>query len=275
MAQFADADKIVLERGPRKATFASVDGTWKMTEPVAAAAEQTEVEEFINAVARLRADEMVAEKPADLKPYGLDKPQATWRFLSGTKEVLNLLVGGADKTGRRRYAKLAAGDVVFLLDPPTTTRVLAEYRTRAVWATPLDAAQVEGVRFGYERNPFALDKVDGLWEVAGKPGEVVKVQAVNDALDALARLQGRALRPRQGGRPEAVRPGAAGAVDRGADARRASGRLQIGRTEGESKRYYARVPDKDRSDVFVISEADGARIVRDLAAFTEKVPKKP
>jgi len=49
--------------------------------------------------------------------------------------------------------------------------------------------------------------------------------------------------------------------------------VQIGRTEGESKRYYARVPAKDRSDVFVISEADGARIVRDLSAFTEKLPK--
>ena len=49
--------------------------------------------------------------------------------------------------------------------------------------------------------------------------------------------------------------------------------LHIGRPEGESKRYYARVPDKGRGDVFVISEADGARIVRDLAALTEKPPK--
>ena len=38
----------------------------------------------------------------------------------------------------------------------------------------------------------------------------------------------------------------------------------------DSKRYYARVPEKDRSEVFVISEADAGRIVRPLAAFTGK-----
>jgi Domain of unknown function (DUF4340) len=274
VAQFADADKIVLERGPRKATFASVDGNWKLTEPMAAAAEQTEIEELINAVARLRADEMVAEKPTDLKPYGLDKPQAQWRFLSGTKEVLNLLIGSADKTGRRCYAKLAGGDVVFLLDPPTTTRILAEYRTRGVWASPLDAAQVESVRFGYERNPFTLEKVDGLWEVAGKPGELVKALAVNDALDALARLRVERYVLDKGADPKlyGLEPPELAIDVRTRDGKRT---LQIGRTEGESKRYYARLPDKDRTDVFIISEADGARIVRDLAAFTEKVPKKP
>jgi hypothetical protein len=274
VAQFADADKAVLERGPRKATFANVDGTWKLTEPVPAAAEQTEMEDFINAVARLRADEMVAEKPADLKPYGLDKPQAHWRFLSGTKEVLNLLVGGPDRTGRRCYAKLAAGDVVFLLDVQTTGRVLAEYRTRAVWPTPLDAAQVEGVRFDRPRNPFALQKVDNVWQVAGKPGELVDVKAVNDALDALARLRVERYVLDKGADPKlyGLDPPELVIEVQTRDGKRA---LQIGRTEGESKRYYARVPDTDRSDVFVISEADGARIVRDLAAFTQKLPKKP
>ncbi len=274
IAQFADADKIALDRGPRKATFANIDGTWKLTEPVAAAAEQGDIEEFINAVARLRADEMVAEKPADLKPYGLDKPEVTWKFLSGTKEVLNLVVGAADKAGRRRYAKLAGGDVVFLLDPPTTARVLAEYRSRNVWAAPLDAAQVESVRYGYERNPFTLDKVDGQWEVGGKAGEAVKVQAVNDALDALSRLRLERYVLDKGADPKlyGLEPPVLTIEVRTRDGKRS---LEIGRTEGESKRYYARVPDKDRSDVFVISETDGARIVRDLAAFTEKAPKKP
>jgi len=272
VARFADADKVVLERGPRKATFANVDGTWKLTEPAEAAAEQTELEDFINAVARLRAEEMVAEKPDDLKPYGLDKPQAHWRFLSGTKEVLNLLIGGADKTGRRCYAKLAAGDVVFLLDAPTTNRALAEYRTRAVWAGPLDAAQVESVRFGYPKNPFTLDKVDNFWEVAGKPGSPVNVRAVNDTLDALARLRVERYVLDKGADPKlyGLDPPEVVIDVQTRDGKRT---VQIGRTEGESKRYYARVPAKDRSDVFVISEADGARIVRDLSAFTEKLPK--
>ncbi len=43
--------------------------------------------------------------------------------------------------------------------------------------------------------------------------------------------------------------------------------LQLGRTEGDSKRRYARVPEAGRTDVFVLSEADSEKIVRDLAAF--------
>jgi hypothetical protein len=272
IARFADADKIVLERGPRQATFANVDGTWKLTEPATAPAEQIELEDFINSAARLRAEEMVAEKPDDLKPYGLDKPQARWRFLSGTKEVLNLLIGGFDKTGRRCYAKLAAGDVVFLLDAPTTNRVLAEYRTRTVWPGPLDAAQVESVRFGSAKNPFTLEKIDNLWQVAGKPDALVNVQAVNATLDALARLRVERYVLDKGADPKlyGLDPPELVIDVQTRDGKRT---LQIGRTEGNSRRYYARVQDKDRSDVFVISEADGALIVRDLAAFTEKLPR--
>jgi hypothetical protein len=46
--------------------------------------------------------------------------------------------------------------------------------------------------------------------------------------------------------------------------------LYLGRFEGDSKRAYARVLDSARTDVFVLSEADSAKLVRDLAAFTAK-----
>src|SRR5205823_562829 len=110
--------------------------------------EQNDLDDFVNAVARLRADRLVAEKPADLNPYGLDKPTATWRFFSGDKEVLGLVIGShPDAKGggkdKRAYAKLTNSNLVFLLDAPTTTRVLAEYRSKTLWPTSLDSAQVE------------------------------------------------------------------------------------------------------------------------------------
>ena len=46
--------------------------------------------------------------------------------------------------------------------------------------------------------------------------------------------------------------------------------LYLGRFEGDSKRVYARVLDSARTDVFVLSEADSAKLVRELAAFTGK-----
>jgi len=274
LAKFTDADKVILERGPRKAVFALVDGNWKLTEPLAADADQAELEDFINAVARLRADELVAEKPEELKPYGLDRPTARWQFFSGGKEVLGLVIGDVEsKVGEpaRVYAQLAGGDTVVLLDPKLTTRVLGEYRSRKLWE-PLDAFQVEGVEYGGEK-PFALEKVDEKWRIAGKPDSILSSARVNETIAALANLK-----------PERF------IIDKDADfklfgldppaltvdikTRTGMKRsLQVGTREGDSKRWYARVIEGDRSDVFVLSEADSAKLVRDVAAFAEDKPK--
>src|SRR5262249_11217940 len=139
--RLAEPDKVVLERGERKATFAKVDGTWKMTEPLAAEAEHADLEDFDNALFKLRADELVADKPAadKLKEYGLDKPAMTWKFLAGDKEALVLVVGKRDSTDQRVYAKLGGQDLVFLLQPAVTQRATAEDRKRTV-LTPFDPA---------------------------------------------------------------------------------------------------------------------------------------
>jgi hypothetical protein len=271
LARFTDADRITLERGARKAVFAKVDGTWKLTAPLDAPAEQTDLEDFLGGVANLRADELVADKPADLKPYGLDRPEAQWRFQAGDKEVLSLLIGNQEKEGPRCFAKLASGDLVFLLDPQLTTKALAEYRSRTLWA-PLDAVQIDRLSYGYARNPFALEKVGETWQVVGRPELKVPAEAVRETLDALAGLRvGRYV------------------ADKGADLKlygleppqltleiqtRSGQRvLHVGRPEGESKRLYARVPEGERTDVFVIDETDANRIVRPLATFTQGAEK--
>jgi hypothetical protein len=268
IARLASADKVVQERGGRKAVFTRSEQTWKMTEPVEAEAEQLDLEDFLKGLTLLRADELVADKPADLKPYGLDRPRVRWRFLEGDKEVLSLLVGSAKGVGqsRRAYAKLAAGDLVFLLDPQQTARALGEYRSRKVW-TPPDAAQAERLRYGYENNPFVLEKVENTWQVAGKPDAAVNADAVRDALDALARLQAERYVADKGAdlkvygldRPNLV-----------LEVESPSGKqaLHVGRQEGGSKRYYATVPGAAGAPVFLISEADAARIVKPLEGFT-------
>jgi hypothetical protein len=270
LARFADADKARLDRGPRQAVFARVDGTWKLTEPLAADADQDELDDFINTLAKLRADALVAEKPGpeELKKYGLERPECRWRLESGDKEVLNLLVGNAEENGPRRYARLANRDLVFLLDPKLSGKVLAEYRPRAVWSPPVDAVQVEALRYGWAAHPFVLEKSAGdAWQVAGKPGVKVSPEAVNDTLAALAGLKV-----------------ARYVVDKGADPKlfgldkpelqlevvTRNGRqvLEVGRPEGGSKRRYARVVAAGRSDVFLLDEADCGRILRDVAGFS-------
>jgi hypothetical protein len=268
LARFPDADRMALERGPRKATFAKVDGTWKLTEPVKAEAEQLDLEDFLNGLARLRADELVAEKPADLQPFGLDKPLARYQFFSGDKEVMNLLVGAQEKNGPRVYAKLAAGDVIFVLSPTLSAKALGEFRNRTLWSASLDAAQVERLTITAPKQSFTLAKTDNAWQAVGKPEAKVKTERVNETLAALAGLRAERY-----------------VVDKGADlklyglepaelvievqAPTGKRTLHVGRTEGNSRRFYARVPDVDRSDVFLLPQEKGAELVRDLAAFTK------
>lgn len=263
LVKFADADRAVLERGDRKpVSFVRQDGTWKVTEPIQTDAEHTELENLINAVAELRVAEFVAEKPTDKKPYGLDKPTAHWRFQSGDRDVLNLLVGGKEKDGSRRYAALNGSDLVFLLDAGVSNKLLAEYRRRAVWQPSLDSAQVEEVRYTKGGNVFTYEKSGTEWKLVGKPEVKVNADALNDALAAIAGLKAeRFVQDKDANfKLYGLEPPELMIEVSTANGKRT---LQIGRPEGESKRYYARVLDKDRSDVFVISEADAAKIVRE------------
>jgi hypothetical protein len=270
IARFDDADKAVLNRGPRRAVFALVDGSWKLTEPLEAEAEHDELADFVSTLAKLRADQLVLEKPTrdDLRKYGLDSPEVHWRLDANNKQVMHLLVGNAEETGGRRYAQVEGKDVVFLLDLKLTAKALGEFRPRAVWTPSVDAFQVESVRYGYARNPFLLHKTDSGWEISGKPDLKVNTDTVNETLAALAGLKL-----------------ARYAVDKGADlklfgldhpdlvlevaTRNGKRTLEVGALEGGSRRRYARVPTKDRSDVFVLDEGDLTRILRDAAAFTK------
>jgi hypothetical protein len=273
IARLSEVDRVALERGNRKATFSKVDSTWKLTQPIERDAEQFDLEDFIKAMSPLRADELVAEKPADLKPFGLDRPLLRWRFRAGDRELLDLVVGGLEKKdGNRRYAKLANGDVVFLLSPNLTAKMVGEYRSRSLWAS-LDATQIEKLCYGFTDHPFVLEKVENDWRVSGKAGAKVKPDIIREVLDALAGLKTSRY-----------------VLDKGADFKlfgleppqcvleiqTSSGKriLHVGRPEGESKRIYARVPEGDKSDaVFIISETDAGRIVRPLAAFAQEPTK--
>jgi hypothetical protein len=266
LAKVPAVGKLLLERGVRKATFANKDGEWKMTQPIEADAERVDLEELIRDFAELRADKLVAEKAGDLKPYGLDRPQAQLQLFAadGAKEALRLLVGSKEKDGKRVYVKLAGGDVVALLDEKLSGQVLAEYRSRKVWPA-LDSFQVDKLTFGYEKGAFTLQKLGSDWQVAGK-SDKVKADTVRDTLDALSRLKAEQW-----------------VVDRDADLKlfgleppfltlevdtgTAKRTLKLGRQEGGTGRYYATIVGENSGAVFIIGERDGQAIARPLQAF--------
>jgi hypothetical protein len=267
VARFVDADKAVLERGDRKITFAKVGAAWKVTEPVASAAESAELEALVADLGKLRAETWVGDKK-DLKPFGLDKPEAKWTLFDGDKTVLVLLIGKKAADGRVHVAT-DKGDLVGLLDRVLTSRVLAEYRARKPW--DVDAAQVQSIEIDTAGKTFTLEKAGAMWIDAGKPDDPIDARVVNELLGTLGALRVERYAADKDAdvklfgleKPEITLTVMAGPTKRV---------LEIGGTVGgtDGKQRYARVADKDRTDVFVLTEADTTRLTRDRGAYLVK-----
>ena len=185
-----------------------------------------------------------------------------------------MLIGKTEKNGPRAYARLADRDMVFLLDPRLTAKALGEFRLRTVWSPPLDAVQVVGLTYKRADGAFELAKNGDVWKAVGKKDAKVDSRTVEETLAALAGLKLERYIMDKGANlalfglapPELT-----------VEIATKSGQkfsLDIGRTEGESKRRYAHSPSSAQADVFLVSEADGDKIVRDLAAFG-KPPAAP
>ncbi len=268
VAKFVDADKAVLERGDRKVTFAKVGVAWKVTEPLAGAAESAELEALVADLGKLRAETWVGDKK-DLKPFGLDKPEATWTLYDGDKTVLVLLIGKKTADGRVHVAT-DKGDLVGLLDPVLTSRVLAEYRQRKPW--DLDAAQVGSIEIDAAGVKFTLEKAGATWIDAAKPDDPIDARVVNELLGTLGALRVERYAADKDADTKIFgleKPEVTLTATQQGGAKRV---LEIGGTVGgtDGKQRYARVFDKDRTDVFILSEADTMRLTRDRAAYLMK-----
>lgn len=268
IARFPDADQLLLERGPRKATFARVDGNWKLTEPFASEADQQQLDDALDGIARLRADELVVEKPSpeDLVRFGLDKPETRWQIKNAGKLLLEINLGKRDESATRCYAQIAGKDLVFLLDVKQTNWLQGEFRTRTVWATPLDAVQIDSIKVTSLNNNFELAKRNNVWVSVPKPTDRVNDVLVNAMLASLSGLK---LERYVVDKGASLNLFGLDPVETTIEIATPMGKrtLLIGRQEGGSKKYYARVADNKQGDVFILSEADSMIIMKPASSL--------
>ncbi len=273
LASFASADKLEMTRGTRKAIFSRADKGWEMSQPISAAADGKKVEELLRLVQRLRADEVVADKPVDLKKYGLDQPAAQWRFKSGTDDKLHLIVGAPenDKPGARRYGKIGDKNTVFLLSRNLSSLALLEFRDTAVLPS-FEVGKATGlaVTIGTDK-PFAFEKKDNKWQQAGDPKQPVNGEAVEDTLRRLASfaadefvVDAKADLKQFGLAPPGVKVEVTLVVGKR--------EIWLGSVKDKGKSRFAVVPGAD--GVFVIDDIHGAMFSRPRSAYLEAEKKK-
>lgn len=116
------------------------DGQWRLEQPTPGPADAERMEDMARRVAALRAERVIGERLADLKPFGLDPPQVVARITTTTGQRIELHVGNETLTGGAYFVKLANDTVVYTVSTFTAGRLkgLVLEPPRAATPTPPD-----------------------------------------------------------------------------------------------------------------------------------------
>ena len=109
-------DAVNIVSSGKAVDFAKDGGDWKITKPLGAKADFGSVEGLIGKVqsAQMKSIAVADASPADLKKFGLDKPQATVELGAGSSKATLLIGGKADDN--TVYARDAAKPAVVTID---------------------------------------------------------------------------------------------------------------------------------------------------------------
>lgn len=119
------------------------DGRWRVEQPEPGPANQERMDDMAQRVATMRAERVIGEKLADLKPFGLDPPVAVARVTTSTGQRVEILVGSETLASGGYFVKLAADTTVYSVSAFTAGRLrgLVLEPPRAATPTPAAAEQ--------------------------------------------------------------------------------------------------------------------------------------
>ena len=110
----ADITEVTLVYPDRELAAVKSGETWTLTKPVNAAADQTSVNNLVRAIAECELKKTLDDAPADLAPFGLDRPQITVKVKAKDKELPAIKVGKNTPVGYNTYVQLEGNPKVFL-----------------------------------------------------------------------------------------------------------------------------------------------------------------
>jgi hypothetical protein len=161
-------DAIDVSAGGKTLDLAKDGGDWKIRKPVASKADFGSVEGLIGKLQTAQMKSMVADDPApaDLKKYGLDKPEATVNLGAGSART-TLQIGAKAPDGNTVYARDASRPAVVTIEASLLDDLKKgadDYRRKDLFEfRPFNATHMELTRNG---QTIVLDRVKGQGENA-------------------------------------------------------------------------------------------------------------
>ncbi|PYR57796.1 MAG: hypothetical protein DMF85_12635 [Acidobacteria bacterium] len=238
------------ESGDRT-TVQKQSGSWQLTQPVTAKADEAEVSGITSGLSSLEVQRVVDEKPADLKEYGLAPPRIEVSFKAGGQSRA-LQIGQKTPTGTDLYAKVPDNPRVFLISSyldSTFNRSTFDLRDKGILRVERD--KVESLEITTPDHELKFAKNGPEWKIASPTAARADFSAVEGLVGRLNTAQMKALTAQNAtdlkeyglDKPDVV-------VKIGAGSAQAS--LAIGKSAGEGVVY---AKDMSRPMVFTIESA--------------------
>lgn len=293
-------ERLGVQSARRNLELERVEGEWKLTQPVAAKADEQAANKLIDIVLGLRAGNFLSESPERLVEYGLDKPALLVRVWISEPEATTTAPATAPATstatagapavktaervlalgrsaGGEVYAKLQNSPSVFTL-PASVLKDLQVDATELRQRKLLDVQQdlVAGVDVQTPAGKASLKKKDDQWTMVEPQSGKANEKQVDDLLGALSALQAEsfedAAAPADLARFGLTKPRGRIVVHQaGLDHPRT---LQIGGTSSSGERAFVRL-DEQASVAVVKTEALAPLLTEPAAYWTSTLLELP
>ena len=148
-------------------TLKKANGTWQMTAPIAANADQSETTGITSSLGQIAIVRVIDENPADLKEYGLATPRMEINFkAAGDKDFRKLYVGDKSPTGADLFAKRNDEKKVFLIpafQESSFNKGTFDLRDKTLWK--FDREKVDNIDVTAGGKPLVMTKGTGDWKL--------------------------------------------------------------------------------------------------------------
>jgi hypothetical protein len=174
----ASGEKVTLERSGDK---------WTIAEPAGVRADDYATSSVASALGGLTVSDVIADKPAVLKEYGLDPPQATVKFRTKSGAEHTLLIGEDTPTGGGLYAKTGSQPRVVTLSSyvkSDLTKSLLDLRDKTV--LKIDTGTASRAWLTNKSGKLELVKSADRWQLAAPVQGRADQSAVEDLLRSVA-----------------------------------------------------------------------------------------
>ncbi len=143
------------------------DGTWKLVEPLATEADNSEVTALVSSLTSLELNREVDPKASDLAQYGLAAPKTDITFTANSGATGRIRLGDQTPTGTDLYAVRGEDPRVFLVSTIAETNfVRSTFDLRDKRVLRFERDKADGLEIATAGGTFALTRADSEWRVA-------------------------------------------------------------------------------------------------------------